>query len=99
MQRPRWCLPRTGTNIKRNGSSALLAATAILVGAPIAPAAAQSAEETVAVMLWGVEEGEATKRVAKHAWETEDTAGERSHLSVVRLTDCRFRIANEVQRP
>jgi hypothetical protein len=98
MQRPPQRLPRTGTNIKRSGSPALLAAAAILVGAPIAPAAAQSAEETVAVMLWGLEEGEKTKRVAKNAWEAEDTDGERSYLSILRLTDCRFRIANEVQR-
>jgi hypothetical protein len=87
-----------GTDIKRSGSPALLAAAAILVGASIAPAAAQSTEETVAVMLWGLEEGAKTKREGENAWEAEDTDGERSYLSILRLTDCRFRVAKEVQR-
>jgi hypothetical protein len=98
MQRPPRRLRRTGTDIKRSGSRALLAAAAILVGAPTARPAAQSAEETVAVMLWGLEEGAKSKREGENAWEAEDADGERSHLSILRLTDCRFRVANEVQR-
>jgi hypothetical protein len=46
----------------------------------------------------GLEEGAKTKREGENAWEAEDTDGERSHLSILRLTDCRFRVANEVQR-
>jgi hypothetical protein len=87
-----------GAAIERRGWRALLAAVALLGGAPIAPAAAQSAEETIAIMLWGLEEGAKTIRVGKNAWETEDADGGRSSLAILRLTDCRFRIANEVQR-
>jgi hypothetical protein len=98
MQRPLWRPRRMGAAIERRGWPALLAVAAILGGAPIAPAAAQSAEEAVAIMLWGLEEGAKTKRVGKSAWETEDADGDRSSLSIQRLTDCRFRVASEVQR-
>src|SRR5262245_39387815 len=87
-----------GAAMKRPGWPALVAAAAILCGDAIVPAAAQSAEETIAIMLWGLEEGANTKRVGKSAWETEDADGDRSSLSIRRLSDCRFRIANEVQR-
>src|SRR5262245_9615706 len=99
MQRPRRRL-RSGTaaHIKSRGWPAMVAAAAILGGIPIAPAAAQSPEETIATMLWGLEDGANAKRVAEDAWEAKDAAGNRSYLSIVRLSDCRFRIANEVQR-
>lgn len=88
------------TCIKRCVLPALLAAAAILGGVSIAPIAAgeQSAEETIAFMLWGLEEGANAKRVEKNLWEAQDLNGDRSSFSVLRLTDCRFRVSSEVQR-
>ena len=86
--------------IKRFARPALLAAAAILGGALSAPipAVAQSAEETIAIMLWGLEEGAKTKRVARNLWEAEDPNGNRSSFSILRLTDCRFRVTHQVHR-
>ena len=78
----------------------LFAVAAILCGVSFAdlPVRAQSAEETVAFMLWGLEEGGKTKRVTDNVWEAEDPNGDRSSFAILRLTDCRFRISSNVQR-
>ena len=88
------------TCIERFGRPALLAAAALLGGVSIAPipAAAQSAEETVAFMLWGLDEGAKTKSVANNLWEAEGHNGDRSSFGILRLTDCRFRVSSQVQR-
>lgn len=65
--------------------------------API-PASAQSAEETLAVMLWGLQEGARTKRVSEHLWEVGDDDGARSSVRIRRLTDCQFGVSSQVHR-
>jgi hypothetical protein len=79
---------------------ALLAAAAILGGASVSPvpAAAQSAERTVALMLWGLEEDSKTKLVAENLWEAEGYNGDRSRFHIVRLTGCRFHVSSQMQR-
>jgi hypothetical protein len=86
--------------VNRFAHPALLATAAILGAACLAPmpAAAQSAEETVAFMLWGLEQGAQTKRVADNQWEAEDHNGDRSSVGIQRLTDCRFRVSGQVRR-
>jgi hypothetical protein len=86
--------------MNRFARPALLAAAAILGAVCLAPmpAAAQSAEETVAFMLWGLEQGAQTKRVADNQWEAEDHNGDRSSVGIQRLTDCRFRVSGQVRR-
>jgi hypothetical protein len=64
---------------------------------PVAPVA-QSAADTVAFILWGVEEGAKTKHVSEGVWETEDHNGNRFSVNIVRVTDCLFRISSQVQR-
>jgi hypothetical protein len=85
---------------KRFERPALVAAAAILGGASVSPmpAAAQSAERTVALMLWGLEEDPRTKRVAENLWEAEGYNGDRSRFHILRLTDCRFHVSSQVQR-
>ena len=77
------------------------ARTALLIGAvslaPI-PASAQSAEETLAVMLWGLQEGAKTKGVSENLWEVDDDDGARSSFRIRRLTDCRFGVSSQVHR-
>jgi hypothetical protein len=87
------------TTAKCFACSALLAHTAIGVVslAPI-PASAQSAEESVAFMLWGLEEGGKTKRLSENRWETEGHNGDRSRFGIERLADCLFRVSSHVQR-
>jgi hypothetical protein len=79
---------------------ALVAAAAILGGASVSPipAAAQSAERTVAFMLWGLEEDPKIQRVAENLWEAEGYDGDRSRFHILRLTDCRFHVSSQVQR-
>jgi hypothetical protein len=80
--------------------SALLAATAILAVGSLrsSPTSAQSAVETVAFMLWGVQDGLQTKRLSETIWATEDQKGDRSTFGIVQLTDCRFRVSSKAQR-
>jgi hypothetical protein len=54
--------------------SALLAATVILAVGSLGPSPtnAQSAVETVAFMLWGLQDGLKTKRLPETLWSTED---------------------------
>jgi hypothetical protein len=54
--------------------------------------------DTVAFMLWGLEEDAKTKRMSEGVWETEDHTGNRSSVNIVRITDCLFRISGQVQR-
>jgi hypothetical protein len=62
------------------------------------PANAQSAEETVAFMLWGLQEGSRTRRLSETLWEAENQNGDRSTFSIKRVTNCRFRVSSTVQR-
>jgi hypothetical protein len=80
--------------------SALLAATVILAVGSLRPSPtnAQSAVETVAFMLWGLQDGSKTKRLSETLWSKEDQNGDRSTFSIVQLTDCRFRVSTKVQR-
>ena len=80
--------------------SALLAGAAILGTASLGPipASAQSAEETVAFMLWGLEEGASTKRLSRNRWQTQEHDGGRSSFSIQRLTSCVFRVSYQAQR-
>ena len=88
------------TCTKRFARPLLFAVAAVLCGVSLArmPVRAQSAEETVAFMVWGLEEGAKTKRVTENVWEAEDPNGNRSGFAILRLTDCRFHISSEVQR-
>jgi hypothetical protein len=88
------------TWIKRTARSALLAGAAILGTASLVPAPArtQSAEETVAFMLWGLEAGASTKRLLQNRWQTQEDDGGRSSFSVQRLTDCVFRVSYQARR-
>lgn len=88
------------TCIKRLAHWALFAGAAILGSASLVPvrASAQSAEETVAFMLWGLEEGASTKRLSENRWETQAHNSDRSIISIQRLTDCVFRISYQTQR-
>ena len=85
--------------IKRFAHSALLAG-AIFGSASLmpAPASAQFAEETVAFMLWGLEQGASTKRLSQNRWETQEHDGGRSSFCIQRLTDCVFRVSYRAQR-
>ena len=86
------------TSLNRFAHPTLFAAAAMLVAFAPVPTAAQSAEETVAFMLWGLEEGAKAKRVADNLWEAEGHNGDRSIVGIQRLTDCRFRVSSQVQR-
>lgn len=87
------------TCIERFARPALLAAAIVGVvsAAPIL-ASPQSAEETVAIMLWGLEEDAKTKRLANDLWEAKGHNGDRSSFRVLRLSDCRFRVSSQVRR-
>jgi hypothetical protein len=63
-----------------------------------APPVVQSAVDTVAFMLWGLEERAKAKHGSDGVWETEDHKGDRFTVSVVRVTDCLFRITSQEQR-
>jgi hypothetical protein len=86
--------------IKCVAPSGLLVGVALLGVVFLAPtpASAQSAEETVAFMLWGLQEGSRTKRLSETLWEAESQNGDRSTFSIKRVTDCRFRVSSTVQR-
>jgi hypothetical protein len=75
-------------------------AAAVIIGVSPAPkpAAPQSAEEMVAFMLWGLEDGATTKRVAENGWAAEGHNGDRIIFGILRLTDCRFRVSSQLQR-
>jgi hypothetical protein len=62
------------------------------------PPVAQSAVDTVAFILWGLEEGAKTMHVSEGRWETEDHNGDRFSVNIVRVTDCLFRISSQVRR-
>jgi hypothetical protein len=64
---------------------------------PVSPVTS-SAVDTVAFMLWGLEEGAKTKHVSEGVWETEDHNGNRFSVNIVRVTDCLFRISSQAQR-
>jgi hypothetical protein len=85
---------------KRFIRSALLAGAAILAVASVrpSPTRAQSAVETVALMLWGLQSGSKTMRMSETLWATEDQNGGNSTFGIVQLTDCQFRVSSEVQR-
>ena len=76
-----------------------LAGVAIVGAAFLAPmpASAQSAEETVAFMLWGLEEDGRTKRLSENLWEAEGHGGDQSSFRIQRLTDCLFRVSSQVR--
>src|SRR5262245_49708554 len=78
----------------------LLAGAAILAVPSLrsSAAGAQTAEETVAFMLWGLQHGSKTRRVSETLWATEDQNGDRTTFTITRLTDCLFRVSSEVQR-
>lgn len=84
--------------IKRFALPTLLAAAAILGGVSLAPAGAQTVEETVAFMLWGLEEGPRTKQVDNNRWEVDGHNGDKSIYRIVPVTDCLFNISSQVQR-
>ena len=93
---------RRGTTacIKRFAYPALLATAAILGVVSAAPilASQESAEETVAIMLWGLKEDAKTKRLAEHLWEAKSHNGDRSSFRILRLSDCRFRVSSQVRQ-
>jgi len=68
----------------------LLAVGALLAGFPSAstPLGARSAEETVALMIWGLEAASRTDR--PNTWRVESPGGDRAAFSVLRLSDCVF---------
>jgi hypothetical protein len=85
--------------IKRFAHLALLAGAAIFgTGSQPVLASVHSAEETVAFMLWGLEEGASTKRLSQNTWETQEHDSGRSRFTVQRLTDCVFRVSYQAQR-
>lgn len=86
--------------IRRLARPALPMAAALLGVASATPirAAPPSAEELVALMLWGLEEGAKTKRVSESGWEAEGHDGDRSSFGITRLTDCLFRVSGHVRR-
>ena len=87
-------------HLKCFAHSGLLAGLALLGVVSLAPlpAAAQSAEETVAFMLWGLQDGSEIERASRTLWEIERENGDRSTLGIVRVTDCRFHVSSKVQR-
>jgi hypothetical protein len=68
----------------------LLAVGELLAGFPPAstPLGARSAEETVALMIWGLEAASRPHR--PKTWRVESPAGDRAAFSVLRLSDCVF---------
>jgi hypothetical protein len=86
--------------IKCFAAAGLLAGSALLSAVSLSrmPAAAQSAEETVAFMLWGLQNGSKIKRASFVLWEIEHETGDRCTLGIVRVTDCQFRVSRNVQR-
>lgn len=52
------------------------------------PLEAQSAEELLALMIWGLDPASQSERA--NTWKVEDHDGERATISVSRLSDCLF---------
>jgi hypothetical protein len=65
--------------------------------APVPPLAL-SAADTIAFMLWGLEEGAKTKHVSEGVWETENQNGGRFSVNIVRVADCLFSVSGQMQR-
>jgi hypothetical protein len=95
-----WRLRHAYPPTKRFVGSALLGGAAILAVVSLrpSPTRAQSAVETVALMLWGMQGSSKTKRMSETLWATEDQNGDRSTFGIVQLTGCQFRVSREVRR-
>jgi hypothetical protein len=77
----------------------LLVVGALLAGFPPPSTllAARSAEETVALMIWGLETASRTDR--PNTWRVESPHGDRTAFSVFRLSDCVFSASVERHLP
>jgi hypothetical protein len=62
------------------------------------PATSPSAEETVALMLWGLGRAPNTNGASESLWEVEDQGGDRTTFGIVRVKDCLFRVSGKMQR-
>jgi hypothetical protein len=73
----------------------VLAVSVLLAAAPAAstPLGERSAEELVALMIWGLEPASRTERA--NTWEVEEPDGDRAIFSVSRVSDCRFSVSVE----
>lgn len=73
----------------------VLAVGVLLAAAPAAstPLGERSAEELVALMIWGLEPASRTEQA--NAWQVEEPDGDRAIISVSRLSNCLFSVSME----